>query len=153
MRFDERHARFRWFPWAIALCFILVSGVALTFNFGNPLVGLSGYLLGLVVVDVGFAAIVVLAWLMGRRLWREDQDPRYLAASIGFAGLPIWTGVQTVCITYVFPALSLSDACLLMPSLAWVAVLWLLALPVAGVFADFYAFLGGGLPPIEAPRP
>jgi hypothetical protein len=143
LHFDDRHPRLRWFPWIIALSFASVTMVALALNFTNPLTQVSGYLMGLVIVDFGMAAVAVLAWIIGRPLWREDADPRYLAAAIGFAGLPVWGVLQTLCITFILPPLSLSQVCVVAPDMAWVAVLWLAALPMGSILLDFVAFLRG----------
>ncbi len=118
-----------------------VAAVALGFNFGNPLAQVSGYLLGLVSVDFGMTAVAVLAWYIGRKLWREDADPRYLATAIGFAGLPVWGVLQTFCITAIIPEWTLSEACVVVPNLEWVAILWLMVLPVGSIFVDFGIFL------------
>ncbi len=123
------------------LAFVSVAAIAMGFNFGNPLAQVSGYLLALVCIDFGMAAVAVLAWIMGRQLWREDDDPRYLAAAIGFAGLPVWGVLQTVCVTFVIPELSLSEACFVIPGLSWLPVLWLVALPVGSIVVDFGLFL------------
>ena len=139
--FDQRHPSLRWFPWIIVISFVSVSAVALGFNFGNPLAQVSGYLLGLVIVDFGMTAVAVLAWIIGRPLWREDADPRYLATAIGFAGLPVWGVFQTLCVTFVIPELSLSEACVVVPNLSWIAILWLVALPVGATLADFLGYL------------
>ncbi len=141
MHFDDRHPEYRWFPWLIMFAFVGVTVTALAVNFSNPLTQISGYLLGLVTVDFGMATVATLAWLMGRLLWREDADPRYLAAAIGFAGLPVWGVLETVCITGLIPPFSESEACLLIPNLSWVAVLWLAAVPVASILIDFRTFL------------
>ncbi len=121
--------------------FVGVSVVAIGLNFGNPLARVSGYLLGLVIVDVGMTAVAVLSWIIGRKLWREDADPRYLAVAIGFAGLPVWGVLQTLCVSFMLPDLSLSQVCALVPELSWVPVLWLVLLPVGSLLVDFRLFL------------
>lgn len=121
--------------------FVGVAAVALGFNFGNPLAQVSGYLLGLVSVDFGMTAVAVLAWIMGKPLWREDADPRYLAVAIGFAGLPVWGVLQTLCLTFLIPELSVSVACTAVPNLSWLPILWLVALPVGSLFLDFVVYL------------
>ncbi len=139
--FDERHPELKWFPWIIVFSFVGVSAVAIGFNFGNPLAQVSGYLLGLVSVDFGMTAVAVLAWIMGKPLWREDADPRYLAVAIGFAGLPVWGVLQTLCFTFLIPQFSLSVACVAIPQLSWLPILWLVALPVSSILVDFNSFL------------
>ncbi|HEY7589193.1 MAG TPA: hypothetical protein VIB49_10680 [Thermoplasmata archaeon] len=143
--FDGRHPRLRWFPYAILLSFVTVTGIALVFNFANPLEGISGYLLSLVLVDFGMAFVAVLAWILGRRLWAEDRDARYLAAAIGFAGLPVWGVLQTLCITFVIPELSLSEVCALAPDFSWLAALWLMAVPGTAILLDFRKHLRGDI--------
>ncbi len=118
-----------------------MTAIALGFTFGNPLAQVSGYLLGLVMVDFGMTAVAVLAWMIGKPLWREVADPRYLAIAIGFAGLPVWGVLDTVCVVSIIPEFSRSVVCAVTPDLSWVPVLWLLALPVASVFYDFLVYL------------
>ncbi len=139
--FDERHPELRWFPWLIAFSFVSVTAIALGFNFGNPLAQVSGYLLGLVMVDFGMTAVAVMAWIIGKPLWREDADPRYLATAIGFAGLPVWGVLDTICVVSVIPEFSQSVVCAVVPDLSWIAVLWLIILPVSAVLYDFLVYL------------
>ena len=140
-QFDERHPDLKWFPWIIVFAFVGVSALVVGFNFGNPLAKVSGYLLGLVCVDFGMTAVAVLAWIIGRPLWREDADPRYLATAIGFAGLPVWGVLQTLCLVFIIPELSLSVACVVIPNLSWLPILWLIVLPVGSMAMDFLGYL------------
>ncbi len=147
--FDERHPELKWFPWIIVFAFVGVSALALGFNFGNPLAQVSGYLLGLVSVDFGMTAVAVLAWIIGKPLWREDTDPRYLATAIGFAGLPVWGVLQTLCFVYLIPEFSASVACIVIPNLSWVPLLWLVVLPVGSIFMDFGGYLRRNPNPVK----
>ena len=144
MEFDRRHPNLQWLPNVIAILFLGVTGTALAMNFVSPTAGLSGYLLGLVTVDFGMVAVAVMAWIIGRKLWREDHDPRYLAAAIGFAGLPVWGVFETVCVSYMIPALSLSLACTFSTDYAYIAIAWLILVPLGSVLWDFWVYLETG---------
>lgn len=156
MAFDQRHPNLQWLPNVIAILFVGVTGTALAWNFVSPTAGLSGYLLGLVTVDFGMAAVAVLAWMIGRKLWREDHDPRYLAAAIGFAGLPVWGVFETLCVSYLIPALSFSLACTYSTDYAYGAVAWLIGVPLGSVLWDFWGYLETGelvRPPVASAGP
>jgi hypothetical protein len=141
LAFDGRHPQLRWFPTFIAISFVAVTGVALGVNYMRPGAGLGGFLLSLVTIDFGMAAVAVLSWILGRKLWREEHDPRYLAAAIGFAALPVWGVLDSLCISFVMPALSLNDVCTAIPGAAWLAILVLIVVPLAAILIDFRWYL------------
>ncbi len=125
----------------IAIGFVAVTGIALAVNFMNPAAGLGGVLLSLVSIDFGMAAVAVMAWILGRKLWREQHDPRYLGAAIGFASLPVWGVLDSLCVSFVIPAFSFNGVCTLIPGLSWIAVLVLIVVPLSTILMDFRWYL------------
>ena len=141
--FDDRHPDLRWFPTIIALAFVTVTGVAVGLNYMRPGSGLGGYLQSLVAIDFGMAAVAALSWILGRALWREDHDHRYLWAAIGFAALPVWGVLETLCVTFMIPAFSTHEACMIIPDSSWIAILVLFVVPFVAVLVDFRGYLIG----------
>jgi hypothetical protein len=141
MAFDERHPRLRWFPIVIAFAFVAVTGVALGLSSIKQGAGLGGFLQGLVTIDFGMAAVASLSWIVGRKRWREEHDPRYLGAAIGFAALPVWGVLDALCLSFIIPAWSLNDACVPIPELSWLAILVLVVVPISAVVMDFRSYV------------
>lgn len=141
LAFDDRHPRLRWFPMIIAFAFVAVTGVALGLSSITPGAGLGGFLQSLVTIDFGMAAVALLSWILGRKRWREEHDPRYLGAAIGFAALPVWGVLDALCLSFIIPAWSLNDACGTIPGLSWLAVLILVVVPVSAVVMDFRRYV------------
>jgi len=138
--FDLRHPRLRWMPALIAFTFVGTTATAIVLNGAVLSRGIDTYLLGLMVVDGGMVAVEVMAWLIGRKLWREDHDPRYVGVVVGFASLPVWGSVEAFCVSRLIPSFSSSDVCAASSGLSWAAVLWLIAIPTLVVLFDFRRF-------------
>ena len=143
--FDLRHPRLRWMPALIAFTFVGATATGIVLNAASISPGIDNYLFGLVVIDCGMVGVEVMAWLIGRKLWREDRDIRYIGVVVGFASLPVWGSVEAVCVSYLIPGFSQSDVCQVSSGLSWVAVAWLIAVPLLLALFDFRWFLASRL--------
>ena len=148
--FDLRHPRLRWLPVLIAFTFVGSTSAAIVLNGAALTPGVNRYLIGLLVVDCGMVAVEVMAWLIGRKLWREDRDFRYVGVVVGFASLPVWGSVEATCVSHLIPTFTGSTVCSVSSGLSWLAVLWLITIPSLVVLNDFRRFLNG-LPSRAAP--
>ena len=140
--FDQRHPRLRWFPAIIAITMVATTGIALVLSAAVLSPGMNTYLFALVVADAGMVAIESMAVLIGRRLWKEDRDARYLGIAVGFAALPVWGGLEALCVSYLIPALSLHAVCLSTAGFLGFAFSWLIGVPVAVTLVDFRHYRG-----------
>ena len=139
--FDLRHPRLRWMPLLIAFTFVATTATGIVLNTASVSPGINHYLLGLVAVSCGMVAVEVMAGLIGRKLWREDRDLRYIGVVVGFASLPVWGSIEATCVSYLIPDFSRSGVCRASPGLSWVAVAWLIAIPLLLALVDFRWFL------------
>ena len=121
----------------------LVGVLALSggLSFANPSAKVYGYAISLVLIDVGMVFIAALFVIAGRPLWREDRDLRYIGVVVGFASLPVWGSIEATCVSYLIPDFSRSGVCRASPGLSWVAVAWLIAIPLLLALVDFRWFL------------
>ncbi|HEX9341065.1 MAG TPA: hypothetical protein VF992_07855 [Thermoplasmata archaeon] len=131
-------------PVLIAFTFVGTTATAIVLNGASLSRGLKTYLLGLLVVDGGMVAVEVMAWLIGRKLWREDRDFRYVGIVVGFASLPVWGSVEALCVSWMIPVLSESNVCAVSGGLSWAAFVWLVTIPNLAVLLDFRRFLARG---------
>lgn len=138
--FDLRHARLRWFPALIAFTMVGTTGLALVLNAAALSPGVNTYLLALLVADTGMAFVEGMAVLIGRRLWKEDRDARYLGVAVGFAAMPAWGGLEALCVSYFIPALSTHAVCKATGGVLVFAFVWLIGVPVLVTLLDYRAY-------------
>jgi len=140
--FDLRHARLRWSPVLIAIAMVGTTGLALVLNAAVLSPGVNTYLLALLVADTGMALVEGMAVLIGRRLWKEDRDARYLGIAVGFAAMPAWGGLEALCVSYFVPALSTHAVCQATGGVLVFAFAWLIGVPVLVTLLDYRGYRG-----------
>src|SRR5205823_14549369 len=131
----------RWLPLLIGASFVAAPATGVVLKAVSVSPGSNLCLLGLGAASCGMVAVGVLAGLSGRKLWREDRDLRYIGVVVGFASLAVWGSIEATCVSYLIPDFSRSGVCRASPGLSWVAVAWLIAIPLLLALVDFRWFL------------